>query len=73
LRSSGISTDYNLNNGRSLRKQLDDAASKGAALTVIVGPEEIEKGEVTLRSMGDGTESKQKVNELAKILDKMFH
>jgi hypothetical protein len=26
-----------------------------------------------LRSMGDGTESKQKVNELAKILDKMFH
>jgi hypothetical protein len=38
-----------------------------------VGPEEIEKGEVTLRSMGDGTESKQKVNELAKILDKMFH
>ena len=73
LRSSGISTDYNLINGRSLRKQLDDAASKGAALTVIVGPEEIEKGEVTLRSMGDGTESKQKVNELAKILDKMFH
>jgi hypothetical protein len=37
-----------------------------------VGPEEIEKGEVIVRSMSDGTESKQKVNELARILDRMF-
>ncbi len=67
LRNGGISTDYNLNE-RALRKQLDDAASKNAVLTVIVAPEEIEKGEVTVRSMSDGTESKQKVNDLAKSL-----
>jgi histidyl-tRNA synthetase len=67
LRNSGISTDYNVNE-RTLRKQLDDAASKNAVLTVIVAPEEIEKGQVTVRSMSDGIESKQKVNELAKSL-----
>jgi histidyl-tRNA synthetase len=67
LRNSGISTDYNVNE-RTLRKQLDDAASKNAVLTVIVAPEEIDKGQVTVRSMSDGIESKQKVNELAKTL-----
>jgi histidyl-tRNA synthetase len=67
LRNSGITTDYNLNE-KALRKQLDDAASKNAVLTVIVAPEEIEKGQVTVRSMSDGIESKQKVNELAKTL-----
>ena len=67
LRNGGISTDYNLNE-RALRKQLDDGASKNAVLTVIVAPEEIEKGQVTVRSMSDGTESKQKVNDLAKSL-----
>jgi histidyl-tRNA synthetase len=72
LRNSGISTDYNLNE-RALRKQLDDAASKNAVLTVIVAPEEIEKGQVTVRSMTDGTESKQKVNELAKSLYNILH
>jgi histidyl-tRNA synthetase len=72
LRNSGISTDYNLNE-RALRKQLDDAASKNAVLTVIVAPEEIEKGQVTVRSMADGTESKQKVNELAKSLYNILH
>jgi histidyl-tRNA synthetase len=72
LRNSGISAEYNLNE-RSLRKQMDDAASKGAILTVIVAPEEIERGQVTVRSMSDGSESKQKVNELIKSLVKILH
>jgi histidyl-tRNA synthetase len=72
LRNSGINTDYSLNE-RVLRKQLDDAASKDAVLTVIVAPEEIEKGQVTVRSMSDGTESKQKVSELAKSLYNVLH
>jgi histidyl-tRNA synthetase len=72
LRNSGINTDYSLNE-RVLRKQLDDAASKDAVLTVIVAPEEIEKGQVTVRSMNDGTESKKKVNELAKSLYNILH
>ena len=72
LRNSGINTDYSLNE-RALRKQLDDAASKDAVLTVIVAPEEIEKGQVTVRSMSDGTESKQKVNDLGKSLYNILH
>jgi histidyl-tRNA synthetase len=72
LRNSGINTDYSLNE-RALRKQLDDAASKDAVLTLIVAPEEIEKGQVTVRSMSDGTESKQKVNDLGKSLYNILH
>jgi histidyl-tRNA synthetase len=72
LRNSGISTDYDLNE-RALRRQLDDAASKDAVLTVIVSPEEIERGQVTVRSMSDGTESKQNIKELAKSLYKVLH
>ncbi len=72
LRNSGINTDYSLNE-RVLRKQLDDAASKDAVLTLIVAPEEIEKGQVTVRSMSDGTESKQKVNDLGKSLYNILH
>ncbi len=72
LRNSGINTDYSLNE-RALRKQLDDAASKNAVLTVIVAPEEIEKGQVTVRSMSDGTESKQKINDLEKSLYNILH
>jgi hypothetical protein len=40
---------------------------------VIVAPEEIEKGQVTVRSMSDGTESKKKVNELAESLYNILH
>ena len=65
LRNSGIITDFDLN-GRALAKQLDDAYAKGAFLTVIVSPDDIRKGLVTLRSMKDGSESKQPIKDIAK-------
>ena len=71
LRKSGVITDYDLQ-GRSLGKQLQDASTKGALLTVIVAPDEIKNGQVTLRSMKDGIESKQNVEDLARDLNRMI-
>lgn len=71
LRSAGIAADYDIL-GRALRKQLDDASMKGAVFAVIVAPDEIAAGQVIVRSMKDGTESKHPVNSLAEVLYKML-
>jgi histidyl-tRNA synthetase len=68
LRNSGVITDYDLQ-GRTLRKQLDDASTKGALITVIVAPDEIKYGQVTVRLMKDGSESRRSINDLAKTLN----
>jgi len=71
LRSSGIATDYDIL-GRALRKQLDDASMKGAALVVIVAPSEIAMGKVIIRSMKDGTESITPVKDIAESIRGML-
>ena len=71
LRSSGIAADYDIL-GRALRKQLDDASMKGAALAVIVAPNEIAADQVIVRSMKDGTESGHPASNLAGTLHKML-
>jgi histidyl-tRNA synthetase len=71
LRTGGISVDYDML-GRALRKQLNDASNKGAEFVVIVAPNEIEAGQVILRSMKEGTESKQYANGLKETLSKML-
>ena len=71
LRGSGISADYDIL-GRALRRQLDDASAKGAAATVIVAPREISEGQVIVRSMKDGTESKHLIKNLEEILTGML-
>jgi histidyl-tRNA synthetase len=71
LRNSGVITDYDIQ-GRILRKQLDDASTKGALITIIVAPDEIKNGQVTVRSMRDGSESKHSINDLAKNLNDMI-
>jgi histidyl-tRNA synthetase len=71
LRTGGISVDYDML-GRALRKQLSDASNKGAEFAVIVAPNEIQAGQVILRSMKDGAESKQYANSLKETLSKML-
>jgi histidyl-tRNA synthetase len=58
--------------GRALRKQLDDASIKGAALAVIVAANELAGGQVIVRSMKDGSESKCQISDLAETLAKML-
>jgi histidyl-tRNA synthetase len=71
LRNNGITTDYDLH-GRTLRKQLDDASVKGAFVTVIISPDEIERGQVTIRSMKDGGESKQRIRDIVKDVNELL-
>ncbi|MGA8913957.1 MAG: histidine--tRNA ligase [Nitrososphaeraceae archaeon] len=71
LRNSGVIVDYDLQ-GRTLRKQLDDASTKGALITVIVAPDEIKYGQVTVRLMKDGSESKRTIKDLAKTLNELI-
>lgn len=71
LRSADITTDYDIL-GRALRKQLDDASMKGAALAIIVASNEIAAGQVIVRSMRDGTENKYPASNLAEMLHKML-
>jgi histidyl-tRNA synthetase len=71
LRNNGIATDYDLH-GRTLRKQLDDASVKGAFVTVIISPDEIKRGQVTIRSMEDGGESKQQIRDIVKDVNELL-
>ena len=69
LRKEGIPTAYDVI-GRSLKKQLEDAASRGAAIFVIAFHDETTQGFVTVRSMSDGKESKHQLKELAEAVRK---
>jgi histidyl-tRNA synthetase len=71
LRNAGIAADYDIL-GRALRKQLDDASIKGAVAAVIVAPAELAAGQVTIRSMKDGSESKQNVDNVVQALAGMI-
>jgi histidyl-tRNA synthetase len=67
LRERGYVTDYDFS-GRPLRKQIEDAAARGATITVIVGERESRDGRVTIKSMHDGLESTQEIDKLPEVL-----
>ena len=72
LRKSGIYTDYDIQ-GRSIRRQLEDAYAKNSLLIVLVVQGEIENGLVTLKDMKDRTETKLNVNHLQEAVCRVFH
>jgi histidyl-tRNA synthetase len=43
---------------RSMKAQMKDADRNGAAYAIILGPEELEAGEVTMRKMSDGSQKR---------------
>ena len=71
LRKSGIYTDYDIQ-GRSIRRQLEDAYAKNSLLIVLVVQGEIENGLVTLKDMKDRTETKLDVNHLQEAVCRVF-
>lgn len=66
LREQGIKTELYLNSKAKLDKQLKYASQKNIPFVAILGPEEVGKGEVTVKNMGTG---EQTTGELEKILD----
>ncbi len=67
LRKEGYVTDHDLQ-GRSLTKQIEDASSKNAYVAIILAPEEIERGEVIIKSLITGKEKKQNIQNLIQEL-----
>ncbi|MCD4739843.1 histidine--tRNA ligase [archaeon] len=68
LRADGLIVEIDLMD-RKLGKQFAYADSVGASKVVVVGPKDLEKGEVTLRDMETGKEEQVKLEKLAKKLE----
>ncbi len=72
LRSSGFSveTDYL---GRSVGSQMKDADRKDAGYSIIIGEEELDKGEFTIRDMSSGEETMVKVDRAVDYINKKIN
>lgn len=68
LRSKDINTEVWLDPNAKLDKQLKYADQKGIPYAAIIGPDEAEKNEVTLKSLKSQTQQKISLDELAQIL-----
>lgn len=64
LRDGGVAADCD-HQGRSLKAQFKQADRAGARLVVVVGPEEIGSGQVTVRDMGTKEERRVALDEIA--------
>ena len=71
LRESGLMAEYDLI-GRNLRKQLDDASSKGAMAAVIVAPKEYSRSTVIVKSLVEGKEENYPLDELPDALRRIL-
>ncbi|HLF07491.1 MAG TPA: histidine--tRNA ligase [Thermoplasmata archaeon] len=65
LRAAGRSAELDVM-GRSLSKQMKYAASAGAARAIIVGPEEEASGDLTVRDLKSGEQTRQKLEGLVR-------
>ena len=68
LRSGNINTEVWLDPESKLDKQLKYADQKGIPYVLIIGPEEAEKGTVTLKNLTDKTQKTFPLDELASKL-----
>ncbi len=65
LREKGLSCDFDMKK-RSLKKQLEYADSMKIPVVIILGPKELEKGMIRIRSMKDHTEVEVRTSDLVK-------
>ncbi|MGI6216426.1 MAG: histidine--tRNA ligase [Coriobacteriales bacterium] len=63
LRDSGVKAEQD-HQGRSLKSQFKQAGKSGCKLTVVVGPDEVSSGNVTLRKMDLHEESKVSIDSV---------
>ncbi len=71
LRDAGIATDTDYQ-GRSLKSQFKQADRLGARAVVVVGPDELAAGEVTMRDMTTKDESRIPLGEIAERLKQLL-
>ena len=65
LRDAGVSADYSLTPAK-VSKQFQNAGALGARFAVVVGPEEWAAGEVTLKNLATGEQTRVKRDEVGK-------
>ena len=65
LRDAGVSADYSLTPAK-VGKQFQSAGALGARFAVVVGPEEWTAGEVTLKNLATGEQTRVKRDEVGK-------
>ncbi len=63
LRRNGLPAEVDLLD-RGLKKQLEAAAGRGAAYTVIIGPKELASNRLLLRNMVDGREEAKPLEDI---------
>ena len=71
LRDSGFAVDTD-HQGRSLRAQFKQADRVGARLVVVVGPDEVASGRVTVRDMAAGEEQAVPIEGLEAVLTSLL-
>jgi histidyl-tRNA synthetase len=71
LRDAGLPVEMD-HLGRSLKAQFKHADRLQARLVVVVGPDEFEAGEVTVRDMGAKEETRMPVEEMPERLSEML-
>jgi len=69
LRKKGIPCDFDMK-GRTLKKQLEYADSMKIPIAVILGPREIERGVVKIRTMKTHVETEVRMDELAEEVER---
>jgi len=67
LRDAGIAAELD-HQGRSLKSQFKQADRLGAAIVVVVGPDELAAGELTLRDMGTKNETRVTIDGLVEAV-----
>jgi histidyl-tRNA synthetase len=63
LRGAGQSVAYALRQ-QGVRGQFKEAGARGAALAIVIGPDEVAEGQVVVRDMKDGAERRVPVDQL---------
>jgi histidyl-tRNA synthetase len=69
IRASGISCDFDMKK-RSLKKQLEYADTMKIPIVIVLGPRELEKGIVKVRTMKDHSEIEVNANQLVQELNR---
>ncbi len=64
LRLTGVNVEVYTGDTRQMRKQLDVANRKGIPLAVIIGSDELNKGEATLKNMTSGSQESVLLNQV---------
>ncbi|HTR19248.1 MAG TPA: histidine--tRNA ligase [Gemmatimonadales bacterium] len=67
LRDGGVAVEFGLRH-QAVRKQLELAAARGAPRAVIIGPDERKAGEVLVRDLGAGSETRVALAQLEGVL-----